>query len=82
MSESVVLRRPFESADASACTCGSAACFLLHADHGCGGHPAFPAPSVSWRDIFDDSSGVTRRETAKVRALRPENARLCRLIVA
>ena len=25
--------------------CGSAACFLLHADHGCDRHPAFPAPS-------------------------------------
>src|SRR5882724_6438220 len=25
--------------------------FFLHADHGCGGHPAFPAPSVRKRDI-------------------------------
>src|SRR6267142_4804825 len=27
--------------------------FLLHADHGCGGHPAFPAPS-------DDFEGETK----------------------
>src|SRR3569833_3240463 len=31
----------------SAVTCGSAACFLLHADHGCDRHPAFLAPSSS-----------------------------------
>jgi hypothetical protein len=30
--------------DDLACTCGSAACILLHANRGCGGHPAFPAP--------------------------------------
>jgi hypothetical protein len=38
--------------------------FFLHADHGCGRHPVFPAPSVSWRDMFQSSSGVMCRENA------------------
>src|SRR3569833_3443648 len=41
-------------------TCGSAACFLLHADHGCDRHLAFPAPS-SW---------MSARETSITRAVR------------
>jgi hypothetical protein len=41
-------------------TCGSAACFLLHADHGCERHPAFPAPSV-WKRGID---GKTRTQCA------------------
>ncbi len=39
-------------------TCGSAACFFLHADHGCDGHPAFPAPSV-----FDEGGLVEKTRT-------------------
>src|SRR5882757_4369676 len=30
--------------------------FFLHADHGCGGHPAFPAPSVISRAARSDNS--------------------------
>src|SRR5258707_10775840 len=30
--------------------------FLLHADHGCGGHPAFPAPSVISRAGYPNNS--------------------------
>src|SRR3954451_20298128 len=36
-------------------TCGSAACFLLHADHGCDQHPALPAPSV-FEEGFDGTA--------------------------
>jgi len=39
--KTIVQGRPVDPAR----TCGSAACFLLHADHGCDGHPAFLAPS-------------------------------------
>jgi hypothetical protein len=42
-------------------TCGSAACFLLHADHGCDRRPAFPAPS-SWMSARETS--ITRAESA------------------
>ena len=42
-------------------TCGSAACFLLHADHGCDRHLAFPAPS-SWMSARETS--ITRAERA------------------
>ena len=44
-------------------TCGSAACFFLHADHGCDGHPAFPAPSSS-------KEGGMKRKTRTHRAAR------------
>jgi hypothetical protein len=30
--------------------------FLLHADHGCGGHPVFPAPSFSFEGGFASNS--------------------------
>ena len=39
-------------------TCGSAACFLLHADHGSGELPAFPAPSIFARVSFGIASGA------------------------
>jgi hypothetical protein len=49
-------------------TCGSAACFLLHADHGCDGHPAFPAPSF-FPEGHDHriNSGRTSLASAKLR---------------
>jgi hypothetical protein len=41
--------------------------FLLHADHGCGGHPVFPAPScVIERVQLTQGSGASRRENAKL----------------
>src|SRR5882757_8574440 len=33
--------------------------FFLHADHGCGGHPAFPAPSVISRAARSDNSDAS-----------------------
>jgi hypothetical protein len=46
-------------------TCGSAACFLLHADHGCSLHPAFPAPSlVEGGIVFHQVGRRTRRDGA------------------
>jgi len=41
-------------------------CLLpLHTGRGCIGHPAFPAPSVFWRDTVRIHSGVSRRGNAK-----------------
>ena len=34
------------------------ACFLLHAGHGCGGHPAFPAPSSCRGTRFSHQLGA------------------------
>jgi hypothetical protein len=36
--------------------------FLLHADHGCDRHPAFPAPSISGGTRLPHHSGAARRE--------------------
>ncbi len=41
--------------------------FLLHADHGCGQHPVFPAPSLILRAIVWHSSG--RSSAARLRTL-------------
>src|SRR6266481_5934141 len=40
--------------------------FLLHADHGCGGHPAFPVPSSFWRDANVASARGTSRPAGAV----------------
>ena len=45
-----------------AATCGSAACFFLHADHGCDQHPAFPAPSHYRGWTIGKARTQTRRE--------------------
>jgi hypothetical protein len=49
----------------AACTCGSTACFLLHANHGCGWHPAFPAPSLFPGDTMTGSTRGARRLRAQ-----------------
>jgi hypothetical protein len=47
-------------------TCGSAACFLLHADHGCDQHPAFPAPScLKGAELTAELGRIRRREKAR-----------------
>jgi len=40
--------------------------FLLHAGHGCGQHPAFPAPSIFEGDVLAKLGRDTRREIASV----------------
>ena len=44
--------------------------FCLHADHGCGGHPAFPAPSVLSRAVrFQQLGRFMPRERGPVSAI-------------
>src|SRR5882762_7102274 len=40
--------------------------FLLHADHGCGGHPAFPAPSSVSRAVRFQQLGRSRAARTKI----------------
>jgi hypothetical protein len=42
------------------CTCGSAACFLLHATMGASRRPVFPAPSRSRRVLYLENSDANR----------------------
>ena len=53
------------------CTCGDYArvlCFkYCTRGYGCGGHPAFPTPSVFWGAWFWHSSGASRRGIADLR---------------
>src|SRR5437667_12726237 len=41
--------------------------FLLHADHGCGGHPAFPAPSSDFEGGSLPSTRTFRAARMKIR---------------
>ena len=44
--------------------------FFLHADHGCGGHPAFPAPSVLSRAVrFQQLGRFMPRERGRASAV-------------
>src|SRR5229473_613876 len=54
--------------DDSAYTCGLYPCaFYCTGGRGCGGHPAFPAPSVFRRDKFDANLGrIAPRDGARV----------------
>jgi hypothetical protein len=47
------------------CTCGSAACFLLHAGHGLRPAPGIPCALSSFDEgTLQTNSGITCRETA------------------
>jgi hypothetical protein len=66
MSESLVLRRPFESAGGSGePVVTNSRVFYTTRGCGCGGHPAFPAPSDFRGTMFVHSSGAPRREIAE-----------------